>query len=165
MIYRLGVASLSREHVSQNSGRSRDYKSEIVLKLSDVASLELVAPINDGLASYNAGTFGPSMRKPVVVTAHIDGEIVAGLNGTSAWGWLYIQWLWVSDAHRGQNIGSSLIQRAEDEALFRGCNRSHIDTFNEKALRLYTRQGYSVFGKLDDYPPGQTKYFLQKKLL
>jgi ribosomal protein S18 acetylase RimI-like enzyme len=35
---------------------------------------------------------------------------------------------------------------------------------NPQALALYRRLGYTVFGELEDYPPGFSRFFLQKKL-
>jgi hypothetical protein len=32
-----------------------------------------------------------------------------------------------------------------------------------QALAFYERQGYTVFGVLDDFPPGHRKYFLAKR--
>jgi hypothetical protein len=46
----------------------------------------------------------------------------------------------------------------------RDCHSAWIDTLNPKALELYQRLGYEVFGELKDYPVGGSRFFLQKKL-
>ena len=50
------------------------------------------------------------------------------------------------------------------EPLRRGCRHAHLDTFTFQALGFYEKHGYSVWGALDDLPPGFTRYFLRKDL-
>lgn len=117
------------------------------------------------LAAYNEATVGPSGRRPLAVFARDDsGAIIAGASGYTAWGWLYVQWLWVAEAERGNRLAARLLAAAEAEALARGCNNAHIDTFNPEALRVYQRAGYRVFGELPDFVAGRTRSFLCKQL-
>jgi ribosomal protein S18 acetylase RimI-like enzyme len=78
------------------------------------------------------------------------------------WEWLFVDNLWVHDDLRGQGHGRDLLARAERRALEHGCHSAWLDTF--QALGFYEKCGYSVFGTLEDYPPGQTRYFLRKRL-
>jgi hypothetical protein len=39
-----------------------------------------------------------------------------------------------------------------------------LETLSFQARGFYERYGYSVFGELDDFPPGHRKYFLKKNL-
>jgi len=55
-----------------------------------------------------------------------------------------------------------MLAQAEREALARGCRGAWLDTYSFQAREFYERQGYSVFGILDDYPPGQKRIFMQK---
>ena len=57
------------------------------------------------------------------------------------------------------------MQSAQHEAHLRGCRHAYLDTFDFQALGFYQKLGYELFGHLDDYPPGHTKYFLQKRRL
>ncbi len=59
---------------------------------------------------------------------------------------------------------SSVEPLAEDEARARSCHGAYIDTFNPIALKTYERAGYVPFGKLDDFPKGRSRTFLQKPL-
>jgi GNAT superfamily N-acetyltransferase len=90
--------------------------------------------------------------------------VAGGLIGYTAWGWLYIEQLWVAEARRGTGLGGRLIAAAEQEAVRRGCRNAWIDTFNPDALRLYERLDYQVFGILEGFPPGHTRSFLRKRL-
>ncbi|MCA9909224.1 MAG: GNAT family N-acetyltransferase, partial [Anaerolineae bacterium] len=50
------------------------------------------------------------------------------------------------------------------EALRRGCNYAHVDTLDFQAPDFYRQLGYTVWGQLDDLPPGHTRYFMRKTL-
>jgi GNAT superfamily N-acetyltransferase len=118
-----------------------------------------------GLDGYNAADVGPSEKKIVAVLVRDDtGALVGGLNGYTAWGWLFTQWLWLAEPLRGQGLAGKLLEMAEDESRKRGCRGAWIDTFNPVARRAYERQGYTVFGELEDFPPGRTRWFLRKTL-
>lgn len=87
-----------------------------------------------------------------------------GLLGHTHWNWLFVSHLWVADPLRGRGYGRALMVQAEEEALRRGCDHAHLDTFDFQARAFYERLGYTVFGQLADYPSGHTRYFLQKEL-
>jgi len=121
--------------------------------------------VGDSLSAFNAEAVGPADKTPLAVLARDEAAtIVAGISGYTAWGWLYVQWLWVSEAFRGRNLAGRMLEAAEREAVVRGCHGSYIDTFSPKALEIYLRQGYLPFGALADFPKGRTRTFLQKRL-
>lgn len=120
--------------------------------------------IGMSLAAFNDSEVGPSDRLLLVSSAKVGDQLVAGLSGYTAWGWLYVQWLWVAEDRRGQGLAHALLAAAELEALRRGCHGAYIDTFNPQALRVYKKAGYEVFGALPDFPPGRTRSFLSKRL-
>lgn len=77
---------------------------------------------------------------------------------------LYIDTLWVKNEHRGKGYGSILLKKVEDEAKNIGCNISHVDTFDFQGPDFYKKNGYEVFGVLEDSPKGHKEYFLTKRL-
>ncbi|MDX8516706.1 GNAT family N-acetyltransferase [Mesorhizobium dulcispinae] len=124
-----------------------------------------LAFVGEALTAFNDGDVGVSGRKTLAVFVRDDaGAIVAGISGYTAWGWLYVQWLWVDEKLRGQRVAASMLDAAEREALARGCQAAWIDTFNPTAAKVYQRQGYQPFGTLPDFPVGRCRIFLQKKL-
>ncbi len=134
------------------------------LRVTDAAEDAAVAALGRALGAYNAADVGPADKRPLaVLLSGDDGALLAGLSGYTAWGWLYIQWLWVDASQRGKGVAGDLLRRAEDEARARGCTGAHIDTFNPDALRLYQRHGYDVFGRLPDFVAGRTRSFLAKR--
>lgn len=138
--------------------------SELVISTTDTPSPAELAVIGGGLTAFNEADVGPADRKPLVVIARNDaGEIAGGISGHTAWGWLYVQWLWVAEAARGEGLAGRMLAAAEDEARARGCHAAYIDTFSPVALKTYQRAGYVPFGALEDFPKGRTRTFLQKR--
>lgn len=93
-----------------------------------------------------------------------DGRIVGACLGKTGNGWLYVGLLWVDDTCRGQDVGTTLMFRAEEEARRRGCYAAHLNTFSFEARPFYEKLGYQLFGTLNDFPRGHTRYFLTKRL-
>jgi len=136
----------------------------VSLTLTEAPTPGEIAAIGDGLAAFNEADVGPANRSPLAVILRDGDSIVGGLSGYTAWGWLYVQWLWVADSHRGSGLAGRMLDAAETAARQRGCHGAWIDTFNPLALKVYQRQGYLPFGELPDFPVGRTRTFLQKKL-
>ncbi|HWT58480.1 MAG TPA: GNAT family N-acetyltransferase [Rhizobium sp.] len=134
-------------------------------ELTASPSLEELAAITDALSAFNAGDVGPSDRRPLAVLIHdTDGKVTGGLSGFTAWGWLFTQMLYIPDTLRGTGLAGKILAKAEEEAKARGCHGAWIDTFSPQALNAYLRQGYQVFGELEDFPEGRTRSFLRKNL-
>jgi GNAT superfamily N-acetyltransferase len=72
---------------------------------------------------------------------------------------------YIAEEYRGQGIGTSVLQKAKAIAIKRGCTRCVLSTFEFQARVFYEKQGYSVSGKLQDYPPGSAYYWMRKELL
>ncbi|GKY88463.1 GNAT family N-acetyltransferase [Sinisalibacter aestuarii] len=135
------------------------------VEVTDSADADDVARIGAELAAFNNADVGPSEKVALTVLVRDDrGDLAAGLSGYTAWGWLYVQWLWVSEGLRGQGIAARMLDEAEAAARARGCHGAWIDTFSPTALRSYQRQGYAVFGELPDFPAGRRRSFLKKAL-
>ena len=100
---------------------------------------------------------------PLGVFVRDAGAIVAGLAGETYCGWLFVRYLWVSEALRGQGVGRELMAQAESRARDRGCHSAWLDTFSFQAPGFYRKLGYEEFGRLD-YPPDHQRLFLRKRL-
>lgn len=124
-----------------------------------------LAFLSGRLTAFNDADVGPSQRLALAVFERdAAGKILAGLSGYTAWGWLYVQWLWVDDSLRRRGIAGRMLDAAESEALRRGCHGALIDTFSPVALKSYMKQGYEPFGVLEDFPVGRSRTFLRKPL-
>ena len=70
----------------------------------------------------------------------------------------------MAQALRGQGHATRLMAAAEAYAVEKGCVGVVLDTFSFQARPFYERLGYRVFGQLDDYPPGHTRFYMEKRL-
>jgi ribosomal protein S18 acetylase RimI-like enzyme len=136
---------------------------EIGIAIKETASDEERAAIIGGLVHYNNAAAWPERYVELTVVSYCDGNLVGGLLAFTHWNWLFIKQLWVAQEFRARGLGRRLILAAEAEAVARGCAHAHCDTFGFQALPFYEKLGYRVFGTLEDYPPGHTRYFLEKR--
>jgi GNAT superfamily N-acetyltransferase len=145
------------------AGRMANAAANIDIIVREEATSDERATIIGGLVAYNEAHSMPARHQELAVIAKDGDEVIGGLFGFTSWNWLFIRQLWIAEASRGSGIGSCLIAAAERAAVERGCANAHCDTFEFQALPFYRKLGYEVFGQLADYPPGFTRYFLQKR--
>ena len=105
---------------------------------------------------------GRGPRPLSVYLRNSDGDTFGGVIGYTLWDWLHIEYLWVWEELRGQGWGSALIRSLEDAARQRGCRHAQVYTWSFQAPDFYGKLGYRIVGRLDDYPPGHTDYWLRK---
>jgi GNAT superfamily N-acetyltransferase len=138
---------------------------DFTITVTDSADETIHRAIVGSLAGYNAQKTGTNDHRPLVMAINdSDGQVVGGLWGRTAHGWLFVELLFVPESLRGRGIGAGLMQRAESEAMERGCHSAWLDTFQFQARGFYERLGYSCFGELGDYPVGFSRYFMRKVL-
>lgn len=136
----------------------------IEIEVTDAPGAEDAARVVAGLVGFNAATVGPSNRQTLAALLRSGEGVVGGVIGYTAWGWLYIEKVWVDETLRGQGFAARLLAAAEAEARRRLCQGIFLDTFNPAARRLYEREGFEVCGEIADFTAGQPRTFLQKRL-
>lgn len=124
-----------------------------------------VESIGDNLRSFNRDAIGEIEYLPVYLAARDEsGALVGGFIGTVFLGWLAIDVLWVAEAHRGHGTGTALLAKAEAEGVRLGARAAYLDTFKWQAREFYEARGYSEFGRLEGFPKGHWRAFMQKSL-
>ena len=126
---------------------------------------ELQRAVNSGLYAFNDQFAGPMGNATLAIGArNSDRKIVGGLvaNLQPGWKWIHIQRLWVDEPHRRAGIGRRLLEAAEKEAQKLGILYAAVDTMEFQAREFYEKQGYSVYGVMEDYPHGHRKFLLRK---
>jgi ribosomal protein S18 acetylase RimI-like enzyme len=131
-----------------------------------------------GLVAYNVAAVGKFDHRPLTVTIRergkiggkivggkiLGGKILGGLVGETFFGWMFVSLLWVSERHRGNGWGSSLMRTAEAEARERGVHLVYLDSFSFQAPAFYEKLGYREFGRLKDFPAGYDRVWMTKAL-
>ena len=128
---------------------------------------ELQSAVVSGLYSYNDRFAGPMGSSMLIIGARSAGRrIVGGLvvNIQAGWKWIHLQRLWVDESHRRTGIGRRLVEAAEHEGQRQGCLYASVDTMEFQAREFYEKQGYTVYGVMEDYPVGHQKFLLRKSL-
>ncbi|HNZ02363.1 MAG TPA: GNAT family N-acetyltransferase, partial [Anaerolineaceae bacterium] len=121
--------------------------------------------IGGGIQEYNIQqTWDDHARSLCFVLQGPDREIVGGVIGATYWEWLHVDLMWLREDHRGRGYGHQLLEMAEVEARKRGARYAYLDTFDFQAPEFYKKYGYEVFGVLEDFPSGHTRYFMKKQL-
>ena len=121
--------------------------------------------VASSLAADIAAGFGPRQEAPFSIVAYAGDVLAGGLNGATHWGWCYIRQLWVQEAWRRRGLGRRLLVDMEAKARGRDCVGLYVDTFDAGAAVFYERAGFVLFGRIEGFPPGHTRTFLQKRLL
>jgi GNAT superfamily N-acetyltransferase len=139
--------------------------SELAFSVETSPAERDVEALARGLTEHALPVTGSPGFQPLSVFARDrDGALVAGVHGQVNWSWLHIALFWVSADRRRQGLGSRLLTAIETAAVERGCSQAHLDTFSYQARPFYERQGYRLFATLENYPPGQQRFFLRKTL-
>jgi GNAT superfamily N-acetyltransferase len=134
--------------------------------LESESKTEDVQRVRDGLDSYNVGKVGVHEYQALnIFIRNDDDQIVGGLLGGTYWNWCHVDILWLDESIRRDGYGSKLLQMAEEEAVKRGCLAIFLDTMSFQAPEFYKKHGYTLWGQLDDFPVGNQRFFLQKRLV
>jgi GNAT superfamily N-acetyltransferase len=105
-------------------------------------------------------------RPLAILVTHLEtAEILGGLSGETMFSHLHVDLLFLRESLRRNGIGRRLMNDAEREAIRRGCRGAWLDTDSFQARELYERLGYTIFGTIDDYPPGHSRIFLKRTFL
>jgi GNAT superfamily N-acetyltransferase len=139
--------------------------SDPVVRLEPESAELLRVAVLEGLRAYNRTYTDAAISVPLAIAARAGDTIIGGLVGETHWQWLHVELLWVAESYRGRGLGRTLLRAAEDEARQRGVRHAYLDTLDFQAKPFYEREGYVVFGVMEDYPPGHARFHMRKDLI
>jgi GNAT superfamily N-acetyltransferase len=137
------------------------------MTVTDTPTAEMRKALSNQIDQFNEMQFGRPLDfcpLAIMLSDPTTDEIVGGLIGATIFSYLHVDTLFVPPDVRRTGWGRKLMLQAEAEALRRGCHGVWLATFTFQARGFYERLGYSVFGTVDDYPPGHGLIFLSKRL-
>lgn len=125
--------------------------------------------ICDKLVEYNLSKVPATQEKEFedinIKLTDSNGDTVGGcISRMYCWNVLYIDILWLDESIRGKGYGTRLLKHIENIAAAKGCYLIHLDTFDFQAKDFYIKNGYELFGTLEDCPRDHCRYYLQKRL-
>jgi GNAT superfamily N-acetyltransferase len=135
------------------------------ITLTDAPDNDMLKALVKKLVDFNKVSSGRphDYRSLTIFVTHPDSEeLLGGLWGGTSYSYLHIELLYLPEDLRGAGLGRQLMAQAEQEAIQRGCRGVWLDTFSFQTRGFYERLGYIVFGTLEDYPPGHSRFFLRK---
>ena len=135
-----------------------------ILSVSSEPEPDVEKVVGDGLSAFNDATVGYADRVPlhVIVRDAESGKIVGGISGKTSLGLMFVDLVYLPEALRGRDIGTRMMELAEEEAQRRGCRAGVLYTINFQAPGFYQRLGWRVFGEIPCDPPGTSRFFLTK---
>ncbi|MEL6400953.1 MAG: GNAT family N-acetyltransferase [Cyanobacteria bacterium J06607_6] len=135
------------------------------IEITDEPQPDEIKFLTEQLIIFNRQRASAGNYQPLAIfLKDADASIIGGLVGETYWQWLYVDLLWVHESCRGQGYGHTLLTKAEQEAMQRGCRYAYLDTFSFQAPKFYQKRGYVIFGELPNFPQGCSRFFLKKDL-
>jgi GNAT superfamily N-acetyltransferase len=126
---------------------------------------ELLDFLDKQIDNFNWNNWEIKEKKPLAIQIKNDqGEVIAGSSGRTFGDWLLLDILWISEALRGQDIGSKILNEMEIVGKKRGCKKCLLDTLNFQAMPFYVKHGYKTQWIQKGYPKTGCKYFMSKAL-
>ena len=141
----------------------------MVLPAIEAVDTSVASEIEQSLLAELRQRFDQGHNTPITLTIKADDEkFIAGLGGSTAYGWLLIKTLWVAPKWRGQGFGRALVMDAMKRAAALQCHGVWLDTSSRDARAFYVSLGFEEFGTLENQqtqqPLNHCRWFLRRQL-
>jgi N-acetylglutamate synthase-like GNAT family acetyltransferase len=148
---------------------------------SENINLEIESKIEDGThedVKYIGKRIVDFNKKQIPFTNKLDfenvskvvkdskGNIIAGVAADLLpWCDLSIQALWTSKGTMEEELKIELLAAEEKELIEKGGCVAMYETFDSNTVDFFIRNGYEIYGVLEDYPLDYKLYFMKKVLI
>lgn len=124
--------------------------------------------INEELYKFNLKYFPEDLRgRYEEVNLYLkddNGNVRGGILAEVCWNWLEIHIFMIDEDIRKSGFGTKLLVEMEKIAREKECDFIKLDTLSFQALGFYEKNGYEVFGSLDNVGRDYKHYYLKKDL-
>ncbi|MBU5349417.1 GNAT family N-acetyltransferase [Paenibacillus lautus] len=121
--------------------------------------------VRNQMIKYNLKHFPDDLKgryeEVNLLLRNADGQILGGIVGEICWNWLEIHYLFVDEPFRKSGYGTKLLNEAEKIAKEKQCEFVKLDTLSFQALDFYIKQGYEVYGQIEN--AGRHAHYYMKK--
>lgn len=93
-----------------------------------------------------------------------NGIVRGGILAEVCWNWLEIHTFMIDEDIRKTGFGTKLLAEIETIALEKECDFIKVDTLSFQALGFYEKNGYQVYGSIDNVGRDFENYYLKKDL-
>jgi ribosomal protein S18 acetylase RimI-like enzyme len=93
-----------------------------------------------------------------------NSRILAGSTGSTMYGFLFIEWLWIHRDYRNKKWGSKLLKTTEELGRKRNCSVCCLFTMSWEALGFYQKHGYEIEFTREGFEKNAKMYMLRKAL-
>jgi len=138
-------------------------------------NIEIHAPTDEdveffcnGLKAYNKSVLS-SMHFPksskFEKCIKIGEELIGGILAYTFWNMVVLEALWVKEEFRNNGYATELLNALEKYAKGHGSTIIYLETFNPQMRNLCKKSGYVIYGVMEDYPEGYSRYYMCKQIL
>ena len=128
-------------------------------------TLQIVSTSGEGRERALLGPHGAAMHdfRDFSYAAKEDDRLVGGVVAESTGDMLEVSYLYVHEGHRGQGLGTALMEHLEEQAIEAGMSRIMLDAYSFQGPELYHKLGYTEAAVLPA-PEGHTHHYFMKEL-
>ncbi|GAB6929183.1 GNAT family N-acetyltransferase [Paenibacillus sp. JCM 10914] len=123
--------------------------------------------VRDNMVAFNLKHFPDTLKGRYqqlnLLLKDAGGNVLGGITGEICWNWLEVHYLFVEERLRKSGYGTQLLMEIEKIAKEKQCDFIKLDTLSFQALYFYQKQGYEVFGMIEN-AGGHTHYYLKKNI-
>ncbi|UPO90313.1 GNAT family N-acetyltransferase [Niallia sp. Man26] len=124
--------------------------------------------IEEALYKYNLSHFpkdlGGRYEEICLFLKDDKGTVRGGILSEVCWNWLEIHTFMIDEDMRKSGYGTKLLAEVEKIAVEKDCDFIKVDTLSFQALGFYEKNGYQVYGTLDNVGREHKHYYLKKEL-
>lgn len=139
-----------------------------MIKMRKVESEVLDSMIEEVFAEQDTHYFGHAVEanpEKMAIGAYKDDKLVGGIVAGRDHQNIHISLLAIKQEARGLSLGSQLLKEIERIAKESDIINITLTTRSYQAVDFYKKNGYTVFGTLEDMPmEGVTKYYFNKRM-